>query len=78
MPAVLAAPLPLPLPRSGLLTTKQAAEYLGIKEITLHNWRWARSHTDLVYVKIGGAVRYRIEDLERWVTSRRVGPGKRK
>lgn len=36
--------------------TKQAAEYLGLKECTLEKWRWAG--TGPKFVKLNGAVRY--------------------
>lgn len=49
-----------------LLTTAEAAEYLGLKPATLETWRWAGKGPS--YLKLHGAsVRYRRRDLERWV-----------
>ncbi|HIW98518.1 MAG TPA: helix-turn-helix domain-containing protein [Candidatus Nesterenkonia stercoripullorum] len=56
------------LPR--LLTTAEAAEYLGIATGTLHNWRSADAGPD--YVVMGSWVRYAAEDLEEWRESHTV------
>lgn len=45
------------------LTTKEAAAFLGISEWTLHTWRSTR-RVEIPYLKMGRAVRYRMEDLE--------------
>ncbi|MDP9202717.1 MAG: helix-turn-helix domain-containing protein [Gemmatimonadota bacterium] len=51
---------------SDLLTTDQVAQKLGIAAQTLQNWRaTGRYAGQLPHVKIGGAVRYRSEDVER-------------
>ena len=53
-----------------LLTTKQAAEYLGLKPQTLAGWR-CNGMSTLKYVKVGSrAVRYRVEDLDEWLNGR--------
>ncbi len=52
---------------STYMNTKQAAEYLGLKYGTLHGWRF--QGTGPKYVKMGGAVRYRIEDLDDFASS---------
>ena len=51
---------------SGLLNPKQAAEYLQITPQTLAVWR-CNNRKKLAYVKIGSHVRYRREDLERFI-----------
>lgn len=57
-----------------MLTRKQAAEFLGIKEQTLN--MWAHTHKyDLPYHKIGRAVRYKLEDLERFLERNQFGLG---
>lgn len=48
-----------------LLTTRQAAELLGIGERTL--WRYANCGYAPVPVKIGGAVRFRRGELLAWI-----------
>ena len=48
-----------------LLTTKQAAAFVGLGERTL----WRHSHSGLAPapLKIGGAARYRRADLVAWI-----------
>ncbi len=53
-----------------LLTTQEAAQYLGLKIQTIYNWRHARKGPD--YVMIGGAPRYEIESLEYFIKSNRI------
>jgi len=54
-----------------LLTPKQAAEFLGIPEGTLAQWRSQRRGPQ--YVKLEGRlVRYRRSDLEDYIASRLV------
>jgi len=56
-----------------LLDTDQAAEFLGgISPVTLITWRCNKRY-DLPYVKIGGRVFYRVEDLRAFVVSRIKG-----
>ena len=63
--------------RDGLLTTKEAAEFLGMKAQTLMLWRVY--HKGPPYVKMtdspAGAVRYRLSDLNDWISARSVAPG---
>ena len=52
-----------------LLTTKEAARYLGISEAFLERDRWAGAR--IPYVKVGSrAVRYHPQDLEAYLKSR--------
>ncbi|MDT7514677.1 helix-turn-helix domain-containing protein [Rhodoferax mekongensis] len=53
---------------TGLLNTNQAAELLGIAPATLTIWR-STNRRKLAYVKIGSHVRYRREDLDRFIIS---------
>lgn len=56
-----------------LLTTIEAAEYLGgVKPQTLAVWRMEHRH-GLPYVRVGNLIRYRMSDLEAWLASRTVG-----
>lgn len=48
-----------------MLDTKASAEYLGLSPNTLSRWRW--SGDGPVFVKLGNAVRYRIEDLDAFI-----------
>ena len=51
---------------SGLMKPDQAAEYLQITPSTLAVWR-SNNRKKLAFVKIGGQVRYRREDLDRFI-----------
>ena len=59
---------------SPLLTPEQAAEILGTTVGTLAVWRCRREH-GIPYVKIGGSVRYRREDLEADIAAHTVRGG---
>jgi len=51
---------------TSLLTRKQAAEYLGLKENTLAVWATTKRHS-LPYVKVGRLVKYRLADLQAFL-----------
>lgn len=51
---------------SGLMKPEQAAEYLQIAPATLAVWR-SNNRKRLAFVKIGGQVRYRREDLDQFI-----------
>lgn len=54
---------------NALLTTLEAAQYLGISKAFLERDRWAGARVP--FIKVGSrAVRYRREDLEAFVQSR--------
>ena len=57
-----------------LLSPKAVAERIGVRETTLANWRSQKMDrpNPLPYVRIGGLVRYRESDLERWIEKGRV------
>lgn len=52
-----------------LMDEKQTAEYLNVSTQTLSNWRCSGKY-NLPFIRIGRAVRYRIDHLEKWLTSR--------
>jgi len=54
-----------------LLSRKEAAEFLGIKEITLAIWKSTKRH-QLPVVKVGRLVRYRLSDLHDFIERRTV------
>jgi excisionase family DNA binding protein len=56
-----------------LLTTDEAAEFLGVSAGTLAVWRCLARYR-LPFVKIGRSVRYEESDLVAWMESRRVHP----
>ena len=51
------------------MTPEQVAAYLGVSIETLNVWRCTKRY-NLPYVKAGRLVRYRIEDVEAFVSSR--------
>jgi excisionase family DNA binding protein len=53
-----------------LLNDREAAEYLNLGVQTLRDWR-CTGRVDLPYIKLGGAVRYTLEDLEAFVAANR-------
>jgi excisionase family DNA binding protein len=59
--AVVAAPL---------LRTAEAASYLALSPNTLRNWRSYGEGPPAL--KLGGAIRYRVEDLDAWIASQAV------
>ena len=52
-----------------MLRTEQAAEILGVTKSTLESWR-CRGGVPLPFVRYGRAIRYRQEDLDRFIESR--------
>ena len=57
---------------SELLTTEEAAAYLKLKPNTLERWRSQYPHR-LPFVKIGRTVKYRLEDLQAFISGNRQG-----
>lgn len=58
---------------SSLLTPDEAARILTVAPGTLMIWR-STGRYSLPFTKVGGAVRYRLEDLEQFLRSRTVDP----
>lgn len=58
-------------PGERLLTEIEAAEILHISPKTLFNWRKKRL---LPFHRLGGAIRFRTEDLEAFLNKSRVEP----
>jgi Helix-turn-helix domain len=54
-----------------LLTPHQTRERLGVSIGTLAVWRCTRRY-NLPFVRVGSKVMYREEDVERFISSRRV------
>lgn len=53
-------------PWPALLTPEQAAQFLQVPATTLAVWR-STGRVVLPYVKVGGRVRYRKEDIDRFL-----------
>ena len=56
---------------SELLTPQQTAQKLGVTVGTLAVWR-CRKRYSLRYVKVGAKIRYRVEDVQRFIERRSV------
>lgn len=54
-----------------LMTTKEAAEKLGLTTHTLDCWR-CKKNMELPFVKIGRSVRYDPMDVQRFIEKRKV------
>jgi predicted site-specific integrase-resolvase len=59
-----------------ILTEKQAAKRSFQKPDTLRKWRTRGKGP--VYLKLGGKVRYRAEDIDKWIAQSAVVPSERK
>lgn len=57
--------------QSPFLTPTQVATVLGLSTATLANWRSLGRGP--AYIKLGARVRYRAEDIERWVDAQGAG-----
>jgi len=66
----------MPPSRHKYLNTRDAARHLNLKESTLNCWRSRQSGP--AFVKAGGRVVYRLEDLEAWADGRRRDPSARR
>ena len=55
-----------------LLTTAQAAEYIGRPVRTLDQWRYLGQGP--AFLKLVGAVRYDLDDIHAWLDAGRVDP----
>lgn len=58
-------------PKAVILTTPQAARYLGLAVSTLNKWRCFGDGPK--FLKLGRAVRYRQEDLDAFLMARQLG-----
>lgn len=53
-----------------ILNTREAAAYVRLGKPTMERFRISGSGP--VFVKLGGAVRYRKADLDNWIEARRI------
>lgn len=56
---------------SNILNTREAAAYCRLGKPTLEKFRVSGEGPR--YAKLGGAVRYRLADLDTWLESRLIG-----
>jgi DNA-binding transcriptional regulator YdaS (Cro superfamily) len=57
-----------------LLTQGEAAELLGVSPSTLNCWRAQRRGPAFVRLSTRRCVRYKPEDLRRWIEAHRIVP----
>ncbi len=73
-------PTPLTSPPTRMLTSEQAAKYLGTNTHTLSSWRYKGEGP--TYVRMGGGmrgiVRYPLDALEDWIKAHTITPGARR
>jgi excisionase family DNA binding protein len=65
------------IPSSPLLTRKEAAAYLGVESKTLDVWASTKRYP-LKFIKVGRLAKYRIQDLDEFLTRRTVNAGEGK
>jgi predicted DNA-binding transcriptional regulator AlpA len=53
-------------------TPESTADYIGRPKATLAQWRWLGRGPR--FIKIGGSVRYRKSDVDRWLDENTVEP----
>lgn len=56
------------------LTTKEAAQHLGVNYRTLESWRADRRKGSPKYIRIGKLIRYLKSDLDEWLKRSTVTP----
>jgi len=56
---------------AGLMSNIEAAKYMDVAPNTLNVWRCNKRY-NIPFVKVGGRVKYRKEDLDAWLASRTV------
>jgi predicted DNA-binding transcriptional regulator AlpA len=61
------------LVNSKLLAERDAAQYLQLKPATLAAWRCTKRVNGPRYVKLGGAVRYPVAELDAYIARSLVG-----
>lgn len=57
-----------------LLTQQQVVDWTGLSRAYFEQARH-KGNSELVYIKIGRAVRYRMSDVQRWIESNVIGSG---
>ncbi len=57
-----------------LLTQQEVVEWTKMSPAYFEQARH-RGDTTLIYVRIGRSIRYRVSDVQRWITDHMVGSG---
>jgi len=67
-------------PQTELLTREETASRLDVRLCTLDKWRSrtrGRRAIPLPFIRVGGKIRYRAADIEKFLQVRTVVPGER-
>ena len=56
------------LPETGLLTVKEAANFLAVPTSTLYGWVYLRR---IPFVKVGRALRFELAELQKFIQANR-------
>ena len=62
------------MPREALISSQELADYTGNSLRTILRWR--AEVQGPAFVRIGGHVRYRPQDIDAWLESQRVVPAR--
>jgi predicted site-specific integrase-resolvase len=57
-----------------LLRNAPAADFIGVTPKTLEEWRRLGRY-QIPYIRVGGLIKYDVDDLLAWLASRKVRPG---
>lgn len=63
---------------TALLSTKEAAPLISLKQSTLETWRSRMPERGPRFIRLGkrGCIRYRVADLIEWIESAPMGGGR--
>jgi len=64
-------PKEIPNTNNGLWAMEDVAEYLHLKPATIQDKVFKRT---IPFIKLGGAVRFRKEDIDAWIQGQKVEP----
>lgn len=53
-----------------LITTEELAKIIRVKKEVIERWRYQKKF-DLPYIKVGGKIRYSVDDVEKWLENNR-------
>jgi hypothetical protein len=67
-------PKEVPDRKLGLMSEVEVAHFLNLRPNTLAHWRLTKLQP-LPFIRIGRTIRYRLEDVERFLQQRQVAEG---
>ncbi len=53
-----------------LITTEELSKIIRVKKEVIERWRYQKKF-DLPYIKVGGKIRYSVDDVEKWLENNR-------